>query len=153
MPPNPNNKVRGMLEEEVVDLFWTEFGDFRNQRGEFGNLAQFKSKEASAGKPHLRHEKYSLHNTKVLGFVACRVASKNGGIGPCERVSGDVKYITDGERFDLSEESIKNRAIIYTMARLKEAVIKNEVAKANNGEIGFGEMMILTSTLTWSSLG
>ena len=71
-----------MPEEEVVDLFWTESEDFRNQRGEFGNLARFKSKEASAGKSHLWYEKYSLYYTKVLGFVACRVTSKNGGIGP-----------------------------------------------------------------------
>ena len=134
--PNPNSKVRGMDEEEIVDLFWSEFEDFRNQRGAFGNLARFRSKVAKAGKSHLWHEKYSLPWTKVLGFVACRVTSKNGGIGVCERGWGDVKYIADGKRFNLGE-SIEDRAIIYTTARLKEARIRNEVAKPNDGEVGF----------------
>lgn len=136
--PNPNNKVRGKSVEEIVDLFWTEFEDFRNQRGEFSNLARFRSKEARAGKSHLWHEKYSLPYTKVLGYIACRVTSKNGGIGPCERGWGDVKYIADGKRFNLGE-SLENRSIIYTTARLREARIKNEFGKANDGEVGFGD--------------
>ena len=98
--PNPNSKVHGMGMEDILDLFWTEFEDFRNQRGEFTDLARFKSKVAKAGKSHLWHEKYSLPWTKVLGFVVCRVTSKNGDIGVCERGWGDVKYVADGKRFN-----------------------------------------------------
>jgi hypothetical protein len=82
---NLNSKVCGMQEEEIIDLFWSEYKNFRNQRGEFKHLAWFRSKEARAGKSHLWHEKYSLPRTKALGYTSCRVSSKNGGIGPYER--------------------------------------------------------------------
>ena len=49
-----------MHEEEIVDLFWSEYEDFRNQRGEFSNLARFQSKEARGGKSHLWHEKQAF---------------------------------------------------------------------------------------------
>ena len=136
--PNPNSRVRGMEMDDILDLFWSEFEDFRNQRGDFSNLSLFRSKSAKAGKSHMWHEKYSLPYTKVLGFVACRVTSKNGGIGVCERGWGDVKYVADGKRFNLGA-SIEDRAIIYTTARLKEARIRNEVTKANDGEVGFDD--------------
>ena len=134
--PNPNSKVRGMSLDDIVDVFWSEFEDFRNQRGVFGKLTRFQSKEAKAGKSHMWHEKYSLPYTKAFGYVACRVTSKNGGIGPCERGWGDVKYIADGKRFNLGD-SIEDRSIIFTTARLREARIRNEVAKAKDGEVGF----------------
>ena len=52
---------------------------------------------------------------------------------------GDVKYVATGKRFNLSGQSFENRAIIYTTARLKEARIRNQVAKANDGEVGFDD--------------
>ena len=86
------------------------------------------------------HERYSLPYTKVLGFVACRVTSKNGGIGVCERNWGDVKQIASGKRFSLSGASIEKRAIIYTTACVKESRIKKETMEyANLGEVGFND--------------
>ena len=82
-----------MDEDKIVDLFWTEFEDFRDQRGAFRNLARFRSKEATSGKSHLWNETYSVPWTRVLGYVACRVTSKNEGIGSCKRGWGDVKYL------------------------------------------------------------
>ena len=74
-----------MDEDEIVDKFWTEFADFRNKRGVFGNPARWKGSHVlRPGKSHRWHEKYSLVKTTVLGFVACRVISKNAGIGMCE---------------------------------------------------------------------
>ena len=70
------------------------------------------------------HEKYSLSETKVLGFVACRVTSKNAGIGMCERNWGDVKEIKSGKRSGLSGDSTEKRALIYTTARVKEAILR-----------------------------
>ena len=60
--------------------------------------------------------------------MACCITSKNGGTGPCERDWEDVKYIADGERFNLGK-SLKNRAIIFATECLKEARTENEVAK------------------------
>ena len=47
-----------------------------------------------------------------------------------------MKYIADGKCFNLPGESLENRAVINTTARFKEAKIKNEVAKAKDGEVG-----------------
>ena len=58
--PNPNSKVHGMDMDGIVDLFWSGFDNFRNQRGEFSNLARFRSKVAKAGKSHLWNKSYSL---------------------------------------------------------------------------------------------
>ena len=56
----------------------------------------------------------------------------------CKRGLGDLKYIADGKRFSLGE-SLEDSAIIYTTTPLREVRIKNEVAKANDGEVGFGD--------------
>ena len=123
--PNPNGKTRGMTMEEIVDLFLSGYEDFRNQRGVLDRLDRFRPKEARAGKSHMWHKRYSLPYTKVLGFVACCVTSKNRGMRVCERNWGDVKQIASGKRFSLSGDSIKKKAIVYTMARLKESRIKS----------------------------
>ena len=81
---NPNRDTWDMSEAEIVDRFWTEFADFCNRRGAFGATEQWDGRHVRAGSSHLWHEKYSLPWTKVLGFVACRVTSKNAGIGMCE---------------------------------------------------------------------
>ena len=103
----------------MISFVRSKYEDSRNWRGVFDRLDRFRSKEARAGKSNMWHERYSLPYTKVLGFVACRVTSKNGGIGVCERNWGDVKQIASGKRFSLSGASIEKRATIYTTARLK----------------------------------
>ena len=49
-----------MLEEQIVDQFWTEFVDFRSWRGVFDEVKQFSSEDAIAGRFHKWHEKYLL---------------------------------------------------------------------------------------------
>ena len=122
-----------MDEDKIVDKFWTEFADVRNKRGVFGNPARWKGSHICAGKSHGRHEKYSLDMTTVLGFVACRVTSKNAGIGMCERKWGDVKEIKSSERSGLSSDSTEKRALIYTTARVKEARLR-KMAKQDKNE-------------------
>ena len=51
----------------------------------------------------------------------------------CERGLGDVNYIADDKRF--------------------EAMMKNEVAKANDGKVGFLEDDDLDFDATWPSFG
>ena len=50
--PNPNKATWLMNEEEIVDKFWTEFADFCNRRGVFGNPARWKGSHVCAGKSH-----------------------------------------------------------------------------------------------------
>ena len=76
-------------EDDIVDRFWTEFADFRNERGVFWKPTRWKGSHVRPGFSHRCHEKYSLVETTVLGFVACRVTFKNAGIGMCERSWGD----------------------------------------------------------------
>ena len=74
------------------DIFWNQYTDFDNNIGSF-DAEEFiwKSKDIKDGNSNLWHQKYSLHCTKVLGFVACRVTSKVLRIGAVERSWGDVK--------------------------------------------------------------
>jgi hypothetical protein len=69
----------------ITNKFWDEFRDFTTNSGPFSSM--------NNGKSYLWHQKYSLHHTKVLGFVACRVTSKILGIGAAERAWGDVKTL------------------------------------------------------------
>ena len=106
-----------MNDNQILNTFWTEFADFRNWRGVFGvAAARWQGCQVRAGMSHLWHKKYSLHYTKVLGFVGCRMTSKNAGIGMCERNWGYVKKIKSGKRSGLSGESTEKRALVYTTA-------------------------------------
>ena len=118
-----------MSEEQIMDTFWTEFVDFRNWRVAFGVAARWKGFHAQAGKSHLWHKNYSLHFTSVLGFVGCRVTSKNASIRMCERNWGDVKNIKSSKRSGLSSESTENCAFIYTTAWVKEAWLRMKVTE------------------------
>ena len=39
--PNPNSPTYDMLEEQIVDQFWTEFADFRSRQSVFDDVKQF----------------------------------------------------------------------------------------------------------------
>ena len=133
--PNPNKATWFMKDDdEIVDTFWSEFADFRSRRKVFGNPARWKGAHVRPGLSHKWHEKYSLAETKVLGFIACRVTSKNAGIGMCERNWGDVKEIKSGKRSGLSGESTEKRALILTTARVKEARLRKEAKPDKSDE-------------------
>jgi hypothetical protein len=65
---------------------------------------------------HQWHEQYSLLDTEVLGFVACRVLSKILGIGSAERNWGDVKHLKIGKRSHLSSPKVRMAAVVYSAA-------------------------------------
>ena len=62
----------------------------------------------------------------MLGFVACRVCSKVGGIGAAERAWGDVKHLKTGKRKSMSGERTEKRSVIYTSARIHDARLKRQ---------------------------
>ena len=70
----------------------------------------------------MRHQKYSLSWTKVLGFVACRVTSKVLGIGEAERSWGDIKTIKSGKISAIISDVSEKQSIIYTC--IESAIIK-----------------------------
>ena len=71
------------------------------------------------------HGKYGTPYTKVLGWVGERYCGLTCGIGPCERVWGDVKDIKTGKRSHIGD-SIKKRSILYTCACVEEARINRD---------------------------
>ena len=63
---------------ESLDTFWSEYNSFNHKNDPFdSNDFIWNSKDITDDNSHLWHQKYSLPSTKVLGFVACRVTSKN----------------------------------------------------------------------------
>ncbi len=50
---------------------------FQKVTGPYGHHpGRFYTPDAQTGRSHLRHESYSLSETKVLGYVACRDTSQ-----------------------------------------------------------------------------
>ena len=99
-PPFPNNskEIEGKTISDILHMFWLEFKYFQHKTGPFDKEARWLTNTALVGKSHVWNELYSLPYTGVLGFIACRVCSKPLGIGPCERIWGDVKNIKTGKR-------------------------------------------------------
>ena len=91
-----------------------EYKDFKNQTGCYRKAGRWSTDDGKKGRSHLWHEKYSLGDMDVLGFVACRVTSKNLGIGAAERSCAGAKYIKDGKGSRLGTESTEKRSIYTT---------------------------------------
>ena len=62
-----------------------------------------------------------------LWVFACLVTSKTLGIGPCERVWGNLKTIKDGKRKHRSGKSTEKRTVLYTSAKINQARIKRDI--------------------------
>lgn len=130
----PNNNVKGKAIDEIVDMFWDEYQEFVDRSGWAGNKSRWNCQDANQGRSHLWHRKYSLPHTNVLGFVACRVTSKTLGIGPCERVWGDLKTIKDGKRKHLGGASTEKRTVLYSSAKINQARIKRDIMSKLDAE-------------------
>lgn len=73
----------------------------------------------------------------MLGFVACRVASKLCGIGPAERSWGGVKQIKDGKRSHLSGASTEKRTILLVSSKISQArTLCDRMEKGHNAMFG-----------------
>jgi hypothetical protein len=117
--------LKGKSVDDIVDKFWEEEMLFRKMEGPF-NPRRFNSEPSLKGLSWVFHERYSLPETEVFGFVGCRVTSKNLGIGACERNWGDVKSFKTGKRALL--KSAEKRAILTSTstALIQEARIRNK---------------------------
>ena len=108
---------------KIEDEFWGEWNEFMSRSGKiFGaELRKWLSDDISNNRSHIWHQKYSYHETKWLGRLACRVTSKINGIGNAERNWGKVKYLKSGQRAHLSSEMISKQATIYGSASAERA--------------------------------
>ena len=66
------------------------------------------------------HDTYSVLDTQVLGWLACRVTSKILGIGSAERTWGVVNSLKQGKRARLGGDNIKKQATILQMHAYKK---------------------------------
>ena len=123
----------------LTDTLWDEYEEFNTKTGKFSKNSRWNSPDVRAGNSHTWHKKYSLPHTKVLGWLACKVCSKQLGIGPSERSWGDVKHIKTDKRSHLGVESVEKRSILYLTARVAESRIRQKAMKKINA-VGPGAM-------------
>jgi hypothetical protein len=89
----------------LIDTFMKEYGDFTGRCGVFAkdNIWIIAADEST--KAYRWHYKYSYHQTKVLGKLACLVLSKILGIGTAERNWKQVKAVNSLTAISLSARS------------------------------------------------
>ena len=102
-PPcaNTNPAVSSMSEAEILYTFWNGFKAYQYRTYPYDAASCWLSPDVVKVDSYLWHEKYSLHSTKVLGFVACRTTSKLCGIGAaeCREVLGWSETNQDWQTF------------------------------------------------------
>ena len=87
------------------------------------------------GNSYLWYEKYSMRQTLVFGFVACRVTNKLCGIGAAERSWGGVKQIKDGKHSHFSGESTEKRSILFVSAKITQSQMKSDRVEALDAKV------------------
>ena len=71
---------------EILDAIYSEYTKFNHKNDPFeSNEFIWSVKAIRVGNIHLRHQKYYLPSTKVLGVIYCRLTSKIIWIGSSER--------------------------------------------------------------------
>ncbi len=131
--PNSNSKVASDKIDVIIDIFWKEFGIFRNKTGVNGlHPGIILLPDVLNGNSYLQHELYSLPYTSVLGFVACHVTSKRLGEGSVEQSWADVKQKTIGKCLNLGGNSLEKRAIHFTFSKLSKANITQNARYSDN---------------------
>ena len=112
---------RTVQRAKLIDSFMEEYGDFTNRRGMFArdNIWIIAADETT--KAYKWHYKYSYHQTKVLGKLACLVLSKILGIGTAERNWKQVKAVKSGQRVNTSIDKTKKQVLVYAQYKQMRA--------------------------------
>ena len=104
---------RTVQRAKLIDSFMEEYGDFTNRRGVFAKDNIWIMAADESTKAYRWHYKYSYHQTKVLGKLACLVLSKILGIGTAERNWKQVKAAKSGQRVNTSIDKTKKQVLVY----------------------------------------
>ena len=97
---------------KLIDTFMEEYGDFTNRRGIFAKVNIWIIATDESTRAHTWHNKYSYHQTKVLGKLVCLALSKLG-IGTAERNWKQVKAVKSGQRVNTCIEKTKKQVLVY----------------------------------------
>ena len=98
---------------KLIDTFMEEYGDFTSRRGIFAKENIWIIAADESTKAYRWHYKYSYHQTKVLGKLACLVLSKILGIGTAERNWKQVKAVKSGQRVNTGIDKTKKQVLIF----------------------------------------
>ena len=109
-----------------VTKFMEQWHHFRDKKGIFGDASIWTSSCAKTGQSHFWRQLISHQDCFQLGHVACRVASKGLGIGPCERQWGDAKQMCTGKRSAISSERLEKQAILFGDNSIRKARLKRK---------------------------
>jgi hypothetical protein len=90
-----------------------EYGDFTNRQNIFARDNIWIIATDDTTKAYKWHHKYSYHQTKVLGKLACLVLSKILGIGIAERNWKQVKAVKSGQRVNTTIDKTKKQGLVY----------------------------------------
>ena len=104
---------RTVQRAKLIDSFMEEYGAFTNRLGMFARDNIWIIAADETIKAYKWHYKYSHHQTKVLGKLACLVLSKILGIGTAERNWKQVKAVKSGQRVNTSIDKTKKQVLVY----------------------------------------
>ena len=113
LDPTLVGNERTIQRAKLIDTFMEEFGDFTNRRGVFAKDNIWIMAADESTKAYRWHYKYSYHQTKVLGKLACLVLSKILGIGTAERNWKQVKAVKSGQRVNTSIVKTTKQVLVY----------------------------------------
>ena len=116
---------------KLIDTFMEEYGDFTNRRGIFAKANIWIIAADESTRAHKWHHKYSYHQTKVLGKLACLVLSKILGIGTAERNWKQVKAVKSGQRVNTSIEKTTKQVLVYAQyQQMRAQARQNKLSSA-----------------------
>ena len=90
-----------------------EYGDFTNRHNMFARDNIWIIAADHATKAYKWHHKYSYHQMKVLGKLACLGLSNILGIGTAERKWKQVKAVKSGQHVNSTIDKTKKQVLVY----------------------------------------
>ena len=107
LPPSLVREARVCEKARLIENFWDEHDDSKEQIGPFDKSHIWKVAEDPETLAYKWHQRKSLPYTEVLGKLACFVTSKILGIGSAERSWKHVKLNRQEQRSHLGAEATK----------------------------------------------
>ena len=121
---------------EVIHGFWQQWKHFKLETGPYEKRSMWNVSDARLGNSAEWHSHYShdRDDTRILGYIACRVTSKVIGMGAAERSWGDTKSIMTNQRLKMTSQKTEKLAIISTSTKLSNARIERQALEKADSE-------------------
>jgi len=131
LDPSLIGNARTQERAKLVDYFMEEYGDYTNRCNMFARDNIWIIAADHATKAYKWHHKYSYHQKKVLGKLACLVLSKILGIGTAERIWKQVKAVKSGQRVNTTTDKTKKQVLVYAQyQQMRAQARQNKLSSA-----------------------